>query len=383
MEKALQLPDDHPRKLAADKNDTKQRHSRNNWRNMADTLSDLLQPQDEERKPLTYHSVPPWQLGIGSAQVFTNLPGIKGRNDDENVKLDAALYRIRELDCSYSVYPDGSASAGTMNGGSGVAITKGDPADPIILEKFMRKGAKHTCSYEEEAEALDIILDWVEEACDPNESVGIFTDSQSLCEALLSFSPDIDQLRFKLKNSKCKIFIQWIPGHSKIPGNDLADELAKQATLIPGPHRPTSFGSICTKIRGLTRDPPGGICHATNSTRDPPPIHERSREVYRCLSKDKERQVSSRSEQTLLAKLRSGHHTSLQEYKNRIDKVTDPICPLCREEEHTLEHWFTKCPATENQRRKLFGEDNGKLECLTKYPLKAAALARQTLGAMC
>ena len=69
-------------------------------------------------------------------------------------------------------------------------------------------------------------------------------------------------------------------------------------------------------------------------------------------------------------------------YKHRIDGITDPICPMCSEEEHSLEHWMTRCPGTEPQRRLLFGEDYEKLECLTKYLQNAVALARKTLGAL-
>ena len=367
-EKAHRLPENHPRRLAI-ASTVRQRLKRPNWRKKASELSALYIPaEDDQRKALTYFTTPPWQLGIGSAQVFPKLAGITGRNDNDQVKLDAALTRIREVDGTFTIYPDGSADAGTMDGGSGVIITTGDPALPTVLQTLTKKGAHFTSSYEEEAQALDMILDWIDASCSDADSVGIFTDSQSLCEALLGFNPDTDQLRSKLRSSKYAVTIQWIPGHSNIPGNELADKAAKEATDLPGPHRPTSYSSICTAI---------GLC-----TGDKPPEHERTREVYRCLSKEKEKTISSRSDQSLLAKIRSGHHIALMAYKHRIDATTDPMCPLCNEEEHSLEHWFTRCPATENERRRLFGEDSGKLECLTKFPKESVALARKTLGAM-
>ncbi len=98
----------------------------------------------------------------------------------------------------------------------------------------MKKGAYYTSSYEEESQALDMILDWIDASCSATDSVGVFTDSQSLCAALLGFNPDTDQLRSKLRSSKCAITIQWIPGHSNIPGNELAGHAAKEATTAVG-----------------------------------------------------------------------------------------------------------------------------------------------------
>jgi ribonuclease HI len=368
MEKAHRLPEDHPRKLAI-ASTIRQRLKRENWRKQATELASIfLTDKQYQRSPLVYFTTPPWSLGIGNTQVFPSLPGISGRNDEEEVKLEAALHRIRDLGCTFAVYPDGSASAGTVMGGSGAVITNGDPARPNVLATLQKKGAMYTCSYEEEAKALDLIIDWTDEFCTADDTIGVFTDSQSLCEALLSYTTNIDPLRSRLKDSKCTFTIQWIPGHSNIPGNELADAAAKAATELPGLHRPTSYGSICTAIKSFTGDGP--------------PDHQRTRDVYRCISKDKEKLITSRSDQVLLAKLRSGHHIALRAYKNRIDGITNPSCPLCSEEEHSLEHWFTRCPGTELQRRRLFGEDFDKLECLTKSPLKAVALARQTLGAL-
>ncbi len=52
---------------------------------------------------------------------------------------------------------------------------------------------------------------------------------------------------------------------------------------------------------------------------------------------------------------------------------------LCDEGEQDLSHWLTQCPATETQRRHLFGPDSGRLDCLTRHPWESMALARSTL----
>ena len=72
----------------------------------------------------------------------------------------------------------------------------------------------------------------------------------------------------------------------------------------------------------------------------------------------------------------------LRSYRHRVDGTTDPTCDLCQESPQTLEHWLQHCPATAAQRWALFGEDSGRLGCLTKHPKEALVLARSTvLGA--
>ncbi len=57
---------------------------------------------------------------------------------------------IRRLDGQLTVYTDGSVSAGTKDGGAGVIVTRGDPADPTILHQCHLRGAAFTSSFAEE-----------------------------------------------------------------------------------------------------------------------------------------------------------------------------------------------------------------------------------------
>ena len=131
---------------------------------------------------------------------------------------------------------------------------------------------------------------------------------------------------------------------------------------------PQYHGSICTQIR--------------QATKDPPPSHERTKQVYRAISHNREKSITTRSDQTLLAKIRTGHTTLFRAYEARIndEEESTTICPLCGETPHDLIHWSTKCAGTLEKRRELFGlEDLDKLESLTKYPSETLALAKSTL----
>ena len=364
-ERALRLPEDHPRRICLDQPTVPLRlPDRRSCRSKALELSANLPNEASNRKPICLFSAPPWKAGAGDTNIFCNLPGITGRHDSPEAKIAAAYDRIDELGGDYIIYTDGSASGGTHLGGSAAVITQGDPRSPTILETIMEKGSFYTCSYEEECTAMNLAVDWLIE--NNSTLTTIITDSQSLCEALLGYSPDLDDLRTKLRGLRHIVNIQWVPGHSEIVGNELADQAAKQATLLESAAQPISYNSICTQINMMTRDPPIA--------------HERSREVYGSISAKKEREITSRADQTLLAKVRSGHTTLFLEYRARMEPDLDTTCPLCQDSPHNLVHWMTECAGTLNKRRQLFGaEDMGKLSSLTKYPRAAVALCRSTL----
>ena len=58
--------------------------------------------------------------------------------------------------------------------------------------------------------------------------MAMFTNSQYQCAALLGKYAGLDPFRFKLKGLRRQITIQWIPGHSDILQNEMADSVAKQ-----------------------------------------------------------------------------------------------------------------------------------------------------------
>ena len=368
-EKGLRLPKDHPRSLAFSESAPSRLSSKQGARLKAELLSSSLPSlsplSQNPRTPFTFFSVRPWDRGLSRCTVSPSLPGITGRQDSIPNILSAALRRTRELNAQYNIYTDGSASAGTINGGAGVVITTGDPAAPDVVDTLYDRGAALTCSYEEERRAMQLAVDWINQHLVQSTSAAIYTDSQSLCMALLGSSPDLDTLRLSIDNCVALSHIQWVPGHCDIRGNVLADTAAKSATSLPTPPKAVTYASACAAIRGATRDPL--------------PSHPRTRAVYAHYSRDREACVLSRADQSLLAKLRSGHYMGLRAHRARVDGVSDPTCNLCGQTNQTLEHWLGSCPGTAQQRFRLFGPDSGDLGCLTKHPLGCLSLARNTL----
>ena len=118
----------------------------------------------------------------------------------------------------------------------------------MVLETLMIRGRNYTCSYEEEAAALHLAIEWTSEECSDECKVLICTDSQSLCRSITGLDPDITKLRMKCSRVAADLTIQWVPGHSQIAGNELADKAANDARLVDGLPGAISYGSICSII---------------------------------------------------------------------------------------------------------------------------------------
>ena len=149
------------------------------------------------------------------------------------------------------IFTDGSAFKGTINAGYGARIEYADNSYEEIYEPC---GA-HCSNYEAEAFAINAALEKIEETFknEPNkiQDTVIFSDSLSCLESLKSQNFENSSNRDLtininsfLEDYNITLFIQWIPSHCNIPGNERADTLAKKGATKEQSSKPVSQATV-------------------------------------------------------------------------------------------------------------------------------------------
>ena len=191
-----------------------------------------------------------------------------------------------------------------------------------------------------------------------NRDIVFHTDSQSAIRALTNpivCSKTVSDCSQKLNRLGVNnnVLITWVPGHSDILGNELADLLAKSAIRTPfvgpQPSLPVSSRMCRTHVASWVTNMhqskwTSTIGHKVSKKMMPHICTKRSRHIL-SLAKHKINQLT----QVLTG------HSELAKHRSRIKKRRSPICTKCNEEDETVEHYLKRCPFYEATRRKWFG----------------------------
>ena len=285
-------------------------------------------------------SFPPWNLPSFTVESTLSTPC--SRSDPPHFRQGAALAHLDSLPPHDLVlWTDGSVPFPFDKGGSSFLAN----CSLCGTEATLSFSAGPVCSsFSAEACAILHPLCWSRQhhkVCHFSSFL-LLSDSRSVLATLSSppsffLSQTLWQIWQELSSlSSCSIRLQWVPGHSFLPRNDAAGELARRGALLAPSAIPCSLSPFISRIHSrLFSDWRRTVSSKYFDTQVP--------------SISTEELVLPRHARCVLSRLRcNGHSLLLGSYLSRIGRIENPSCSACGHSSQDISHLILHCPATDS-----------------------------------
>ena len=324
LEKMKRMPH-HPMKQRTTES-TKSRIKRTSFlHNSRKSSQDLEIPTQKNPQPINILPSTPWKTSA--------MPPVIEIINDVDKKSNATPQELSALtdkhldkhfprDRYARVYTDGSANEAVRDGGGGIYIEWNDGT----TESHSIPTGKYSTNYKAEIVALEhavsLLLDRDTSAL---PHIVLLTDAKSVLQALASKQDENTQHLKSLLcnlNSKTKLTVQWVPGHCNVPGNEIADSLAKTGSKLDQVENNITFPEIKTITKATIKQ----------RWRDNHPDHNRQ-DPYHLLG---------RSQQVTIFRLRVGHN-KLRDHMHKLKATESAQCRHCHQSPETAHHILQEC----------------------------------------
>ena len=361
LSSALSLPPSDPLRQVAELDPPRRLTATTGWRWLGAQALRLSGVGEVPVEECLHVLLPPWTK---SDRVVISLDlGPTARRDAlDALRREAAEARLNTLPADATwIWSDGSAEGGVSRGGGGALITTRSGQS-----REVRVAAGSPCSSTRaELTAMRAALEEVSELADDLATgpVVLCTDSQA---ALLTVAggPGAQPTRLgaaiwnllsNITERDQQVTLQWVPAHCGIPGNERADELAREAADLPQ-EAPADVRSMTGAVaraatRAWRRAWPDSFFKRIWGDRMPRPVS----------GEDRGAAVD-------VHQLRAGHWSRSRQYLHRIGRFPSPACAgcpnkkcpaasclVCGEEADTPEHVLMDCPCLAGARLRILG----------------------------
>ena len=353
VERFRRLDEDHPNRRVVDNWKEVKRLKQTSPMDKAKELEEKHNLPQNRKSETKCPFPPPWQE-LRQPQIKTTLrdPSVNKQTVPTILKT-CALETIDSYPLSaVHVYTDGSAFRAIKFAGYGVLVEYPDGTKETLSEAC----GNNSSNYEAEINAITAAIELLHQQFELTEKepqdIVIFSDSKSALDALKMPPyphPDIGNTALAIHNLltsyNIQITLQWIPGHSEIRGNELADQLAKEGTRKPQPDNPCTMATTKNILKSQTKEEwlnkwaTGTTGRALFAERSKPKKNDPINKLYR-------------PDQSLIFQFRTGH-AAVNMHLNRLDPLYGPHCRHCPYAYETTVHILFGCPALSYNRKKL------------------------------